>query len=94
MKNKKIYIFVIMLSMISACESWSESRSASRPINIYPQIDESLPSIILPAGETCRINDHEYIGKLGSFYRISCENGIEGYIDGYDIRFFQPIINR
>ena len=67
---------------------WSEYYQATNNIEIYEEFDVYLSNGIVQKGELCKIYSWQYNGKLMSAHKISCKNGLSGYISISDLKYF------
>ena len=67
---------------------WSDNHRAINQVAIYGEINCLLEIGFVQKGEKCRIYSWQYNGKLMSSHKISCENGLSGYIGIGDLKYF------
>lgn len=67
---------------------WSEYHQAINNVEIYEEFDIYLSNGTIQKGEQCKIYSWQYNGKLMSAHKISCQNGLSGYISIGDLKYF------
>ena len=67
---------------------WSDYHLSINNVEIYQEVDCLTDIGIIQKGEKCRIYSWQYNGKLMSAHKISCKNGLSGYISISDLKYF------
>jgi hypothetical protein len=75
----RILILAISLLLIS-CTEWGPAKKASRPVDLFSDVQESGTENTIPINTLCKIDQRISVGKVYGFHKIECRNGQFGYV--------------
>jgi hypothetical protein len=79
--------------LLIGCTKWGPYTKASRTVDIYFDVQDTVAQGSIPKGAICRIDERLSAGKVYGFHKIECINGQSGYLMlGEDESAFDPRI--
>ncbi len=74
-------LFLLTLAVMTGCAEPSVPVTAQVEISVQAEVKDLVPSIgTIQPGDQCRLGEWLRVAKIYAYRKITCDNGLTGYI--------------